>query len=94
MEKKLENFGKPSPSSSIYLPRRLKWQATEPTNGGVGFCGGSGRAKLQLETQVKRKEAGLDLAYIGLGHLNLDRNPEKLGFDSVNLPLASGSVTT
>jgi hypothetical protein len=29
-----------------------------------------------------------------LGHLNLDRNPEKLGFDSVNLPLASGSVTT
>jgi hypothetical protein len=93
MEKELENFGKPSPSSSIYLPRRLKRQPTEPSNGGVRFCGGSARAKLRLAIRIKGKEAGSGCLIKGWGHLNLDRNPRKFGFDSVNLPLTLGTVT-
>jgi hypothetical protein len=81
-------------SSPICLPRRLKRPPTSPSNGGVGACGGSARAKLRLETRVKRKETGLALAYMGLGHLNLDRNPEKISFDSVKIEFVTGSVTT
>jgi hypothetical protein len=65
-----------------------------PSNGGVGACGGLARAKLRLETGVKRKEIGSALAYMGLGHLNLDQNPEKISFDSVKIEFVTGSVRT
>jgi hypothetical protein len=81
-------------SSPICLPRRLKRPTTSPSNGGVGTCGGSARAKLRLEIQVKRKEIGSALAYMGLGHLNLDQNPGKIDFDSVKIEFVTGSVTT
>jgi hypothetical protein len=81
-------------SSPICLPRRLKRPPTNPSNGSVGACGGSARAKLRLEPRVKRKETGSALAYMWLGHLNLDRNPEKIGFDSVKIEFVTGLVTT
>jgi hypothetical protein len=49
---------------------------------------------LRLETRVKQKETGLALAYMGLGHLNLDRNPKKIGFDLMKIEFVTGSVTT
>jgi hypothetical protein len=74
-------------SSRICLPRRLKRPTKSPSNG-------SARAKLRLEIRVKRKEIGSALAYMGLGHLNLDRNPGKIDFDSVKIEFVTGSVTT
>jgi hypothetical protein len=81
-------------SSPICLPRRFRQPTTSPSNDGVGTCGGSAREKLQLEIQVKRKDIGAALAYMGLGHLNLGQNPGKIEFDSVKIELVSGLATT
>jgi hypothetical protein len=42
---------------------------------------------------LKTKGGGLALAYIEQGLLNLDGNPELFEFDSMEIALASGSVT-
>jgi hypothetical protein len=81
-------------SSPICLSRRFRRPRTSPSNGGVGTCGGSARAKLRLEIRVKRKDIGAALAYMGLGHLNLGQNPGKIEFDSVKIEFMTGSVTT